>query len=97
MIFIHAVFFEIEKREVSKYRKDSLMWAGYAKRAKGFISYSTFKRYDYKNQYVSVYRWDKKSSNDAFMRKFHGYLVKKSKARVKPLGYYDIKAIDNFS
>jgi len=96
-MFIHMVLFEIKEREVAKYRKDSLMWAEYAKRAKGFISYSTFKRYDYKNQYVSVYRWDKKSRNDAFMRKFHDYLVNKSKAKVKALGYYDIKAIDNLS
>ena len=57
-MFIHAVLFEIKPREVRDYRKDSIMWANFAKKeSKGFISYFTMKREDEKNQYVSVYKW----------------------------------------
>jgi heme-degrading monooxygenase HmoA len=86
--------FEIQPKEVGKYRKDSKMWAGYAQKAKGFISYHTMKRYDFKNQYASVYEWKSKADHDSFMNKFHDWLVEKSKAKVKVVGYFNLKKID---
>jgi len=94
-MFIHCVLFEVKRKEVAKYRKDSLMWASYTSKAKGFISYHTFKRYGYKDQYASVYKWQKKSQHDNFMKKYHDWLVGKSKAKVKVLGYFNLKEIDN--
>ncbi len=93
-MFIHAVLFEIKPKEVAKYRKDSLIWARHAKKAKGFIDYFTMKRYGFKNQYASVYKWNKKANHDNFMRKYHDWLVNKSCAKVKVLDYYNLKAID---
>ncbi|MFA5092723.1 MAG: hypothetical protein WC543_02105 [Candidatus Omnitrophota bacterium] len=93
-MFIHTVLFEIKPKEVAKYRKDSLMWASYTKKAKGFKAYFTMQRYGYKNQYASVYQWDKKLNHDRFMRKYHDWLVGKSSAKVKVLGYYNLKVID---
>lgn len=93
-MFIHSVLFEVEPREVAKYRKDSKMWAGYAQKAKGFRFYNTMKRSGYKNQYASVYEWDTKTDHDRFMKKFHDWLVGKSMARVKVLGYFNLKSID---
>jgi tRNA(Glu) U13 pseudouridine synthase TruD len=96
-MFIHVVLIEVKPKEVAKYRKDSLMWASYTKRAKGFIAYSTMKRFGYKDQYSSVYEWDKKTSHDRFMGKYHDWLVGKSKAKVKVLGYYNLKELDNLA
>ena len=93
-MFTHAVLFEIAPKEVKDYRKDSLMWAGYARKAKGFISYRTVKRVGYPHQYASVYTWKTKTDHDRFMKKFHDWLVGKSKAIVKVLGYYNLAAID---
>lgn len=93
-MFIHTVLFEIKPKEVSKYRKDSFMWAGYTRKAKGFVAYFTMKRFGYKNQYASVYEWKKKSDHDRFMKKYHDWLVSKSKAKVRVLGYYNLKAVD---
>ena len=93
-MFIHVVLFQIQPKEVAKYRKDSLMWAAHTKKAKGFVAYSTMTRYGYLNQYASVYEWDKKTDHDRFMKKYHERLVSKSKAEVKVLGYYDLKGID---
>lgn len=93
-MFIHSVLFEIKPKEVAKYRQDSLMWARHTKKAKGFISYYTMKRYGFKNQFVSVYQWDKKIDHDRFMAKYHDWLVGKSRAKVKVLGYYNLKVID---
>lgn len=93
-MFIHAVLFEIEPKEMAKYRRDSLMWARYARKAKGFVAYRTMKRLDDKNQYASVYEWKSRSDHTRFMKKFHDWLVTKSSARVKVLGYYNLKAID---
>jgi hypothetical protein len=93
-MFIHSVLFEIEPKEVAAYRNDSRMWARYAMKAKGFVAYHTMKRYDHKNQYASVYEWHHKLDHDRFMKKFHDYLVSKSKAHVTVLGYYNLKAID---
>ena len=93
-MFIHSVLFEIKPKEVAKYRKDSLMWAHHTKKAVGFIAYHTMKRYGFKNQYASVYQWEKKTDHDRFMRKYHDWLVGKSRAKVKVLGYYNLKAID---
>jgi hypothetical protein len=93
-MFIHSVLFKIQPKEVSKYRLDSLMWAFFAKKARGFIAYNTMKRLGYKNQYASVYEWKTKQDHDRFMKKFHDWLVTKSKARVKVLGYYNLKSID---
>ena len=95
-MFIHVVLFQVKLREVAKYRKDSLMWASYTKKAKGFVAYFTMKRYGYQNQYASVYEWDKKTDHDRFMQKYHDYLVDKSKAKVKVLGYYNLKGVDKF-
>ena len=93
-MFIHSVLFEIKPREAAKYRKDSLIWARHAKKAVGFVAYHTMKRYGFKTQYASVYQWDKKVHHDRFMRKYHDWLVSKSSAKVKVLGYYNLKAID---
>jgi hypothetical protein len=93
-MFIHTVLFEIKPREVAAYRKDSMMWAGFAKKARGFIAYFTMKRVGFKNQYASIYEWKTKEDNDRFMKKFHDWLEARSKAEVKVLGYYDLKAID---
>jgi hypothetical protein len=70
------------------------MWAGYAKKAKGFLGYFTMKRQDSRNQYASVYEWKAEAGHKRFMKKYHDWLVGKSKARVKVLGYYNLKAID---
>ena len=93
-MFIHMVLFEIEPNQVEDYRQDSKMWAGYARKSKGFVGYCTMKRLDYKNQYVSVYEWKTKKDHDYFMDKFHDWLVNKSKARVKVLGYYNLRGVD---
>jgi heme-degrading monooxygenase HmoA len=93
-MFIHSVLFEIKPQEVITYRNDSKMWAQHAKKAKGFVAYHTMKRHGYKDQYASVYEWDTKQNHDRFMKKFHDWLVSKSKAKVKVLGYYNLKAID---
>jgi len=93
-MFIHTVLFEIKPGQVKDYRKDSKMWAGYAKKAKGFVAYFTMKRLGYKNQYASVYEWENKKDHDRFMGKMHEWLVLRSKARVKVLGYYQLKTID---
>jgi len=93
-MFIHTVLFEIKPGEVTKYRRDSLMWARYAKKAKGFHGYHTMKRLGWNDQYASVYEWDSKIYHDRFMKKFHDFLVNKSRAKVKVLGYYNLKRLD---
>ncbi len=93
-MFIHAVLFVVGPKETAKYRRDSLMWASYTRQAPGFISYRTMKRYQAKGQYLSVYAWDTKSAHDKFMRKYHDWLVSKSSAKVKVLGYYNLKQLD---
>jgi quinol monooxygenase YgiN len=94
-MFIHAVLFEVRPKEVAKYRRDSLLWASFARKAKGFVAYRTMRRCGCPHQYASVYEWKEKACHDRFMRKFHDWLVGKSKARVKVLGYYNLAAIDN--
>ena len=93
-MFIHVVLFIVKPKEVVKYRRDSLMWARHTQKAPGFIAYRTMKRYGFKDQYASVYKWEKKTDHDNFMRKYHDWLVGKSCAKVKVLGYYNLKAID---
>jgi heme-degrading monooxygenase HmoA len=93
-MFIHSVLFEIKPGQVSQYRKDSKMWARYARQARGFVAYFTMKRLGFKNQYASIYQWETKQDHDRFMKKFHDWLVSKSKAGVKVLGYYNLKGID---
>ena len=93
-MFIHTVLFEVASKEVADYRKDSKMWARHAKKAKGFIAYFTMERNGHKNQYASVYEWKAKQYHDRFMAKFHDWLVGKSKAKVKVLGYYNLRTID---
>lgn len=93
-MFIHCVLFEIEPEEVAKYRRDSLMWARYARKYKGFVSYFTMQRIGYRNQYASLYQWKIKQDHDKFMQDLHDTLVKKSRARVKVLGYYNLNKID---
>jgi len=92
-MFIHAVLFEIKPKEVPKYHRDNKMWAGYAKKAKGFASYFTFKRQDAEHQYASVYIWENRAQHNRFMKKFHDWLVSKSSAKVKVLGYYNLKSV----
>jgi hypothetical protein len=67
------------------------MWVACARRAKGFIAYRTMRRVDHKNQYASVYEWQAKAYHDRFMRKYHDLLVSRSGARVKVLGYFNLK------
>ena len=93
-MFIHAVLFEIKPRQQHLYRKDCRMWAVYARKAKGFIGYYTVKRINAHGQYASVYKWKTKADHERFMNKFHDWLVGKSKAKVKVLGYYNLKLID---
>ena len=94
-VFIHAVLFEIRPGEVKGYRKDSVMWARYAKKhSRGFVSYHTMQRADVKNQYVSIYKWKARNHHDVFMKEFHDFLVSKSRAKVKTLGYYNLKVMD---
>jgi heme-degrading monooxygenase HmoA len=93
-MFIHTVLFEIKPGEVPDYRKDSRMWAGFARKSGGFIAYFTMKRLGIKNQYASVYEWKTKQDHDRFMKKFHDWLEARSKAEVKVLGYYNLEAID---
>jgi quinol monooxygenase YgiN len=94
IMFIHAVLFEVKPKEVFSYRKDSKMWANYARKAKGFITYFTMKRLNYKNQYTCVYEWKTKQAHERFMKKYHDWLVGRSKADVEVLGYYNLRAVD---
>ncbi|MCX5704730.1 MAG: hypothetical protein NTZ92_01520 [Candidatus Omnitrophica bacterium] len=91
-MFLHLVLFEIQPKEVAKYHADNKMWVFYARKTKGFIAYRTMKRVDRKNQYISVYEWKAKSYHDRFMKKYHDCLVAKSDARVKVLGYFNLKS-----
>lgn len=93
-MFIHAVLFEISPKEVPAYRKDCRIWAGYAKKAKGFIGYFTMQRMNFRGQYASIYEWRSKRDHERFMKKNHDWLVSKSKAKVKVIGYYNLKSID---
>ena len=93
-MFIHAVLFKINRKEVSDYRKDSLIWASFAKKAKGHVAYYTMKRCGFKDQYASVYEWKAKIYHDRFMKRSHDWLVAKSKAKVEVLGYYNLLTID---
>jgi hypothetical protein len=93
-MFIHVVLFEVAPSEAAKYRKDSLMWASYTRKARGFKAYFTMKRFGFKHQYASVYEWKAKSDHDRFMNRYHDWLVGKSKAKVKVLGYYNLKGLD---
>jgi hypothetical protein len=94
-MFIHVVLFLIKPKEVAQYRKDSLMWARYAKKAPGFLAYRTMERYGFKNHYASVYEWEKKADYDNFMRKSHDWLESRSKAKVKVLDYFNLKKLDS--
>lgn len=91
-MFTHAVLFRIDKSQLKKYYRDCRMWARYAAKTEGFISYSTMKRVDFKGQYASVYSWKAKKYHDRFMEKFHDWLVSKSYAKVKVLGCYNLKS-----
>jgi quinol monooxygenase YgiN len=93
-MFIHAVLFEIKPGEVRDYRNDSKMWAREARKNSGFIAYFTMQRVNLENQYLSVYEWKNEKAHKRFMGKFHDLLVAKSKAKVKVLGYYNLKRID---
>mgnify|MGYP001584273431 FL=1 len=93
-MFIHSVLFEIAPKEARAYYKDCQMWAGCARKAKGFLGYFTMKRVDFKNQYASVYEWETRQHHERFMKKYHDALVNKSKARVEVLGYYNFKSVD---
>lgn len=92
-MFSHTVLFEITPKEFQVYRRDCKMWARYAGKAKGFISFFIMKRMDYKNQYASVYQWKNKADHDRFMKKFHDWLAGKSKSKVKALGFYNLDSV----
>ncbi|MFA5090518.1 MAG: hypothetical protein WC510_05780 [Candidatus Omnitrophota bacterium] len=94
-MFIHKVLFEIKSKEVPFYHRDCRMWANYARKAPGFIAYYTLKRRGYKKQFASVYMWKGRVMHDRFMHKFHDWLVAKSKARVKVLGYYNFDVLSH--
>lgn len=94
-MYIHAVLFQIKAGEVADYRQDCKMWAMYAKKAAGFISYHTMQRDGQKDQYISVYKWKAKKYRDSFMNKYHEWLESKSKAKVKVIDYYNFKTLDN--
>lgn len=96
-MFIHAVLFEVRPKEVRQYRKDSKMWAGYAKKAAGFVAYFTMKRLGFQHHYASFYEWKTKAHHERFMKKYHDWLVSQSIARVKVLGYYNLREIDRLS
>ncbi len=51
-------------------------------------------RHGHRHQYVSLYQWKTKAGHDRFMKKYHDWLMGKSKTKVKVLGYYNLKAID---
>ncbi len=89
-MFVHLVLFEIQLKEVAKYHTDNKIWVSYARKARGFLAYRTMKRSGHKNQYVSVYEWQAKVYHDRFMKKYHDWLVEKSCAKVKVLGYYNL-------
>ncbi|MDD5044307.1 MAG: hypothetical protein PHU91_00990 [Candidatus Omnitrophica bacterium] len=93
-MFIHAVHFRVQPKEVADYRKDSLMWARQAKKYPGFLGYYTLSRHGHKHEFVSVYHWQKKAQCDRFMKELHEELVSKSKAKVTVFGYYNLTAID---
>lgn len=92
-MFIHSVLFEIERCQLPAYRKDCRMWANHAKKFKGFVGSYTMERIGHNNQYASVYEWKSRLSHERFMKKLHDILVNKSKAKVKVLGYYNLKAV----
>jgi len=93
-MFIHTVLFKIQPSQVNAYRNDSKMWARRAREAKGFVAYFTMKRINGKNEYASVYEWRSQSFHGRFMKKYHEELVAKSRAKVKVLGYFNLKTID---
>lgn len=93
-MFIHAVLFEINPKEVSTYIQDCKMWARYAKKEPGYCAYFTMKRAGYKNHYLSVYKWRNGAYHKRFMGKLHDWLESKSKAKVRVLGYYNFKGLD---
>jgi heme-degrading monooxygenase HmoA len=93
-MFIHTVMFEVKPNQVLKYRNDSKMWAGFAKKNRGFVAYFTMRRIGHRDQFASVYEWKSKQDHDRFMKKYHDWLVAKSKAKVKVHHYFNLKTID---
>lgn len=93
-MFIHKVLFKIDPSHVKNYINDCRMWAKQAKKAKGFVMYHTLKRTNEKNQYASVYYWKNKIAHNRFMGEFHDELVKRSKAVVEVLGYFNYEVKD---
>ena len=96
-MFIHSVLFEIQPREVAGYYKDNRLWAGYAGKAKGFVAFFTMKRTGYQNQYISVYKWKTLGDHNRFMKKFHDFLAAQSKSKVKLLGRYNFKCVEQIN
>lgn len=93
-MFIHAVLFKIKPKFAKTYIKDCKMWASEAKKAAGVINYKTIKRVNQRNQFASVYCWKSQRNHVKFMKANHEALVKRSKAPVKVLGYFNFKTID---
>ena len=93
-MFIHTVLFKINSSQVHAYRKDSKIWARQARKAKGFVAYFTMKRVNSQNEYASVYEWKSQACHNRFMERYHEELVAKSRAKVKVLGYFNLKTVD---
>lgn len=92
-MFIHSVLFEIEPKNVAGYYKDNRMWASCARKCKGFVAFYAMKLQDRKNQYASVYKWKTIADYKRFMRCCHDLLAEKSGAKVKFMGYFNMKVI----
>ena len=93
-MFIHAVLFEIKPKELPVYRKDSKMWAGYAKKARGFICCLVMRRINAKNHYLSLYQWKTRADHDRFTKKYHDWLAGKSRSKVRLLDRLNLKSMD---
>ena len=83
------VLFKIKKKDVPVYLKDCRLWANEAKKHAGFIGYQTLFRTNEKNQYASLYMWNKEAAHHRFMKKHHDRLVSLSRCPVQVVGYYN--------
>lgn len=93
-MFIHSVLFEIKPRNLAGYYRDNRMWASCARKHKGFLAFYAMKRQGHKNEYLSVYKWNTIAEYKRFMRKSHDLLAAKSRSKVKFLGYFNMKLIN---
>jgi hypothetical protein len=92
-MFIHAVVFTIQKKNVPLYKADCRLWEREAKKYPGFLYYRTLKRVDFKDQYAASYVWRSRRDHDRFMKKNHDRLVSLSKCPVQVVGYFNFSPI----